>query len=60
MLIYRKSPPICPYCHTLTRVRKHGTSLCGFQRYRCSECQRTFQGKYIYQMYRQTPPVTGI
>ncbi|WP_438358076.1 IS1/IS1595 family N-terminal zinc-binding domain-containing protein [Budvicia aquatica] len=45
--------PSCPHCDKNTHVRKHGTSRCGFQRYLCSDCRRTFQGKYIYLAYRE-------
>ncbi len=58
MLIYRKPPPACPYCDDTTQVRKHGTSRCGFQRYRCCDCGRTFQGKYVYQTSCQAQSVT--
>ncbi|VFS47216.1 Transposase and inactivated derivatives [Budvicia aquatica] len=51
-LLRRRQYPACPHCNKGTRVRKHGTSLCGFQRYYCGECQRAFQGKYIYQIYQ--------
>ncbi|WP_071605938.1 IS1/IS1595 family N-terminal zinc-binding domain-containing protein [Budvicia aquatica] len=60
MLIYRKFPSVCPYCDDTTPVRKHGTSRSGSQRYRCSECRRTFQDKYIYQTSCQAPSVDEV
>lgn len=41
--------PDCPYCADNTHVRKHGVARSKIQRYRCTGCNRTFQGKYIYQ-----------
>ncbi|PHI29371.1 IS1/IS1595 family N-terminal zinc-binding domain-containing protein [Budvicia aquatica] len=40
----------CPHCHEWRSVRKHGKTRSGLQRYYCSECRRTFQIKYIYQI----------
>ncbi|WP_159565228.1 IS1/IS1595 family N-terminal zinc-binding domain-containing protein [Budvicia diplopodorum] len=38
----------CAYCNAKDKVRKHGKSKVGYQRYLCLECRRTFQVKYIY------------
>lgn len=45
---------VCPYCHDRNYVRKHGKARSGLQRYYCSECQRTFQTKYIYQIDKES------
>ncbi|GKX57078.1 transposase [Leminorella grimontii] len=44
--------PECKYCGKNDRVCKHGRGKSGLQRYRCENCQRTFQSKYIYQAYQ--------
>lgn len=44
--------PACKHCEKKDYVRKHGKSKCGLQRYRCEQCHKTFQVKYIYNAYR--------
>lgn len=38
----------CRYCSHHEQVRKHGVSNSGHQRYRCSDCKKTFQLTYTY------------
>ncbi|WP_425482141.1 transposase [Budvicia diplopodorum] len=49
----KRGLPDCPYCSEKRGVRKHGKARSGLQRYFCCECQKTFQVKYIYHMYKQ-------
>ncbi|WP_415679760.1 IS1 family transposase, partial [Vibrio ordalii] len=39
----------CRFCNQTEHVRKHGTGVTGFQRFRCIECKRSFQLDYIYE-----------
>ncbi|WP_438358068.1 transposase [Budvicia aquatica] len=52
MFDYYKKLPACPHCNKATVVRKHGTARSRLQRYRCCDCRRTFQAKYIYFIHR--------
>lgn len=47
-LAHYKKMPACPFCAG-TYVRKHGFARSHIQRYRCPDCAKTFQTKYIYQ-----------
>jgi transposase-like protein len=42
----------CRFCNQTEHVRKHGTGVTGFQRFRCIECKRSFQLDYIYEAYK--------
>lgn len=44
--------PECRYCKKRESVRKHGKSCAGLRRYRCIQCDKTFQSNYIYSAYR--------
>ena len=44
----------CRYCHKTEYVKRHGKGRSGYQRYRCLECRKTFQDKYIYNVYTQS------
>jgi len=41
-------PINCPKCKS-TNVTKFGTSSVGNQRYRCKDCQKSFQREYVYE-----------
>lgn len=43
----------CRYCNNTEYVKRHGKGRSGYQRYRCLACQKTFQDKYIYNVYTQ-------
>lgn len=51
---YQKIPS-CPYCSEKAHVRKHGFARSTIQRYRCTDCKKTFQTKYIYQAKPERP-----
>ncbi|ELM6648790.1 IS1 family transposase [Vibrio vulnificus] len=42
----------CRFCNQTEHVRKHGTGVTGFQRFRCIECKRSFQLDYVYEAYK--------
>lgn len=42
----------CRFCNQTDPVRKHGTGTAGFQRYRCLDCQRSFQLDYAYEAWK--------
>ncbi|WP_406569535.1 IS1 family transposase [Aeromonas media] len=42
----------CRFCSKSGGVIRHGYSPNGFQRFRCLDCQRTFQLDYCYEAYR--------
>lgn len=48
-----KKIPACPFCNESMNVKKYGFARSGIQRYRCSECAKSFQAKYIYQLQRE-------
>jgi transposase len=39
----------CRFCSQNNAVRKHGKGVAGYQRFRCLDCQRTFQLDYAYE-----------
>ncbi|EPM5584768.1 IS1-like element transposase [Vibrio vulnificus] len=39
----------CRFCHQTKPVRKHGTGHAGFPRFRCLDCNRSFQLEYAYE-----------
>ncbi|MEZ8193076.1 IS1 family transposase [Vibrio splendidus] len=39
----------CRFCSQSNAVRKHGKGVAGYQRFRCLDCQRTFQLDYAYE-----------
>ncbi|WP_415270875.1 transposase-like zinc-binding domain-containing protein [Leminorella richardii] len=41
----------CRYCGKSDSVRKHGKGRSGYPRYKCMDCNKTFQTKYIYSAY---------
>ncbi|MDR0806539.1 MAG: hypothetical protein LBN41_07345 [Enterobacteriaceae bacterium] len=45
--------PKCPYCKKHAVVKKHGFARSGLRRYRCVECNKTFQNRFIYDGYRE-------
>lgn len=51
-LLKQRQLPGCPYCDTVTPIRKHGKARSGLQRYLCFSCRRTFQSRYIYTAYQ--------
>lgn len=42
----------CRFCNQTEYVRKHGTGVSGFRRFRCLECKRSFQLDYAYEAYK--------
>ncbi|EHK2862681.1 IS1 family transposase [Vibrio parahaemolyticus] len=42
----------CRFCNQTEFVRKHGTGVSGFQRFRCLKCKRSFQLDYAYEAYK--------
>lgn len=49
----------CRYCEQSSTVKMHGKVRTGYQRYRCTACQKTFQGKYIYMSYHMDSKTRG-
>ena len=41
----------CRFCNKTESVRKHGKGSTGHQRFRCSDCAKTFQLDYVYGAY---------
>ena len=39
----------CRFCGGTDEVRRHGNGSNGNQRFRCSDCKRTFQVDYAYE-----------
>ena len=42
----------CRFCNQADDVKKHGKGSMKHQRYRCNQCNKTFQLDYIYQACR--------
>jgi len=42
---------ICRYCQGGHQIRRQGVSKSGHQRYRCEQCERTFQLAYSNKAY---------
>lgn len=42
----------CRFCNQVDYVKKHGKSSMKHQRYRCHQCNKTFQLDYIYHACR--------
>lgn len=42
----------CRFCNQADDVKKHGKGSMKHQRYRCNQCNKTFQLDYIYQAFR--------
>lgn len=47
---------IKPVCHRCggESVRKHGFARSKLQRYFCYGCNKTFQNRYIYSVYKES------
>ncbi len=39
----------CRFCTQTKSVRKHGTGSAGFPRFRCLDCNKSFQLDYAYE-----------
>ena len=37
----------CPYCGSIEHVNRNGIQYNGIQRYKCMDCLRSFQERYI-------------
>jgi len=42
----------CRFCNQIDYVKKHGEGSMKHQRYRCYQCNKTFQLDYIYRACR--------